>query len=99
MFLSERWQRAPYWLKGGIVGGLLASIGTVFLLLISVKGLVIDGYSGAAATGGSVGNTIAWLILNGFLALLISIIGFVILLASLFSIGAGIGWLYGKRKN
>lgn len=81
----------------GVVGAFLGSFVNFFLLL---KSLIIDDWDGISQTAGnSIGNSIGWIFMYGFLAFIISVIVFAALLIVLFPLGSFIGWLYGKTSR
>ena len=66
----------PYWLRGGIAGGLISVAGSVFMLISSIKLLVVDTWPGSGSMGVN-GANIGWALISGFLALVVAAVVFV----------------------
>lgn len=86
--------------KGVWVGFILTLLAYVVAFAFFAKFLVIDGWSGIVQTaGGATGNVVAWVLIYGFLAAMLSLLAAVPIGLVLVSISALIGLLYGKVRG
>lgn len=99
MLRPMKWQRLPYWKRGGCLGGSVASIGALGAFIVTAKQLVIDGWPGIVTTAGDqLSNLIGWVLIYLVLSLVVAGVAFVALAALFVPVGSLIGWLSDKAK-